>query len=106
LDKNPDPKSENVGYASDAVDLSFLRFDPDFNKSPPSTAQPPAKPPAARTTVDLKTVLGKFPLEIPTPIHSPKVGLKRFGSFRFLEVFFIFIYLDSFILFCLIFSFF
>eukprot|EP00091_Calanus_sinicus_P007069 TRINITY_DN17958_c0_g1_i1.p1 TRINITY_DN17958_c0_g1~~TRINITY_DN17958_c0_g1_i1.p1 ORF type:complete len:161 (-),score=54.66 TRINITY_DN17958_c0_g1_i1:14-439(-) len=26
--------------------------------------------------------LGKFPLEIPTPTQSPRVGLKRFDSFR------------------------
>ena len=81
-ERSPEP---NMGGSlpQDTSDLSFLRFNPDFNKSPPSTCPP--KPPsglvaAAKTG---KNVFGKFPLEIPTPIHSPKVGLKRFGSFRY-----------------------
>ena len=72
----------------DTSDLSFLRFDPnsDFNKTPnlnKVSASPP-KPPsgASPSSKNSKNILGKFPLEIPTPIHSPKVGLKRFGSFR------------------------
>ena len=81
-ERSPDP---NMGGSlpQDTSDLSFLRFNPDFNKSPPNTC-PPKPPsglvPAAKTG---KNVFGKFPLEIPTPIHSPKVGLKRFGSFRY-----------------------
>ena len=63
----------------DMSDLSFLRFDPDFNRSPVATSQPyPSQNPGKAN----KNIFGKFPLEIPTPVHSPKVGLKRFGSFR------------------------
>jgi hypothetical protein len=81
-ERSPEPNISG-SLPQDTSDLSFLRFNPDFNKSPPSTCPP--KPssglvPASKTG---KNVFGKFPLEIPTPIHSPKVGLKRFGSFRY-----------------------
>jgi hypothetical protein len=80
--KNVDAK--NVEQTSKALpvdtsDLSFLRFDPDFNKSPAGTSQTKPSPVPGKSG---KSVFGKFPLEIPTPVHSPKVGLKRFGSFR------------------------
>lgn len=70
----------------DTSDLSFLRFNPNagVNKvqspSPPLKSSPSEIPPLPKGLG--KNAFGKFPLEIPTPIHSPKVGLKRFGSFR------------------------
>ena len=74
-----EPKSSSTAFPVDPCDLSFLRFDPDFNKSPAGTTQAKASPVPGKSG---KPVFGKFPLEIPTPVHSPKVGLKRFGSFR------------------------
>lgn len=70
----------------DTSDLSFLRFNPNagVNKiqspSPPPKMSPSDLPPGPKGLG--RNAFGKFPLEIPTPIHSPKVGLKRFGSFR------------------------
>ena len=79
MEQSPEPSSSLLLH--DSSDLSFLRFNPDFNKSPLS-ASPPKAPSSLKNP---KNVFAKFPLEIPTPIHSPKVGLKRFGSFRYDE---------------------
>ena len=70
-----------------SCDLSFLRFDPQSNRmtlegGPGAQAGQERSPQA----------YGRFPLEIPTPVHSPPPGhkLKRAGSFRLLIFYFIF----------------
>jgi len=73
-------KSEDVTPTND---LNFLRYDPTSNRM--TLELDPAgsgaeKDPSQRALPNLP--LGKFPLEIPTPTQSPRVGLKRFDSFR------------------------
>merc|ERR1712123_235392 len=72
-------KSEDVTPTND---LNFLRYDPTSNRM--TLELDPAgsgaeKDPSQRALPNLP--LGKFPLEIPTPTQSPRVGLKRFDSF-------------------------
>ena len=71
-------------------DLSFLRFDPESNclkldfEQPKFVAKEREKSPAAAPSRESSPQkVGKFPLEIKTPLQSPQVGLKRFGSFRY-----------------------
>jgi len=73
-------KSEDVTPTND---LNFLRYDPTSNRM--TLELDPAgshgdKDQSQRALPNLP--LGKFPLEIPTPTQSPRVGLKRFDSFR------------------------
>jgi len=73
-------KSEDVTPTND---LNFLRYDPTSNRM--TLELDPAgsggdKDQSQRVLPNLP--LGKFPLEIPTPTQSPRVGLKRFDSFR------------------------
>lgn len=93
--------SQRNSNSADSNDLSFLRFDPDANclklesyefKPPmdladfelglgsaePESAEP--KEPSSKPVAGLS----KFPLDVPTPTQSPPVGLRRFGSFRYI----------------------
>lgn len=85
---------------TDPNDLSFLRFDPDANclklenfefKAPESLGgdffklnKAVAKEKTSSTpTITVSPGMGKFPLDVSTPTHSPSVGRRRFGSFRY-----------------------
>merc|ERR1712013_96065 len=74
-------KSEDVTPTND---LNFLRYDPTSNRMTleldPAGSSSGDKDQSQRVLPNLP--LSKFPLEIPTPTQSPRVGLKRFDSFR------------------------
>lgn len=87
--------------AEEDEDLSFLRFDPEANClklesyefRPPSEAKrlfsealatpEPQAGSSSKVSSSSSKVPGRFPLEVgPSPMGSPAVGLRRFGSFR------------------------
>ena len=81
--------SEKMRVKRPEEDLSFLRFDPESNclkldfEQPKFAAKEKEKSPIAPSKESSPQKVGKFPLEINTPLQSPQVGLKRFGSFRY-----------------------
>ena len=79
LDQIPDnPKEKLEAQAKDiARDLGFLRFDPDANCLKLENFDYPSP------NLESQPKVGKFPLEVTTPVQSPPITKRRFNSHRY-----------------------